>query len=182
MLEGKNIKLKLFTEDDLKEFVQLENVYVEQTEFLPPTLHSLMTRQKDFEETKGWWDEHRGGLVIADKTDRMLGAIGFFRRNPGEAGYEIGYGLLRRDDRGRGYGTESLRIFSAYMFELKPIPRLQILTAAGNTPSRRIAEKCGYQYEGTLRKCCYLRGDHVDVVIYSLLREECMPLTEALRQ
>jgi RimJ/RimL family protein N-acetyltransferase len=92
----------------------------------------------------------------------------------------VGYIILRREDRGRGYGTEALRIFSAYLFDAKPTERLQLVTMAGNVPSRRIAEKCGYQLEGTMRKFGFVRGKYVDAVMYSLLREECPTLAEVL--
>jgi RimJ/RimL family protein N-acetyltransferase len=58
---------------------------------------------------------------------------------------------------------------------------LQLTTADGNVAARRVAEKCGYQYEGTLRKIGFLHGQYVDAVRYSLLREECPPLAEALQ-
>jgi hypothetical protein len=45
MLEGRTITLRLFTDDDLEEHVEAENVYAEQTEHLPPAFRSLASRQ-----------------------------------------------------------------------------------------------------------------------------------------
>jgi ribosomal-protein-alanine N-acetyltransferase len=73
-----------------------------------------------------------------------------------------------------------LRIFSAYLFELRPIPRLQFGMFKGNAASRKVAEKCGYQYEGTQRQGNFLRGGYWDRETFSLLRSECPRLSEAL--
>ena len=96
------------------------------------------------------------------------------------AGYEIGYAIFRPEDRGKGYMTAALRIFSAYLFELKPVPRLQLGMFKGNAASRKVAERCGYQYEGTQRQGNFLRGQYHDRETFSLLRSECLPLAEAL--
>ena len=181
MLEGPKITLRLFTDADIETFVAAQNVVAEQEPYLPPRLRSLQLMRKHYEEKKGWWDEHEGHLAIVDKADRVLGGIGFFRSSPLESGYELGYDLLRRADRGKGYVTEAVRIFSAYLFELKPVPRLQILTDAENIASRRVAEKCGYVLEGTMKKAIFNRGEYADLVIYALMRENCMSLAEALK-
>ena len=180
MIEGKNVILRLFSKEDVDEYVKLENDYAELGEFLDPIFHSQMARRKEFEESKGWWDEDKGCMVIADKQGRMIGAIAFFRRSPLFAGYEVGYLILRREDRGHGYGTEALRIFSAYLFDLKPIPRLELLTVDRNVPARRIAEKCGYKHEGTYRDYWFVRGHYVTGVQYALFREDCPSLDEVL--
>ena len=77
--------------------------------------------------------------------------------------------------------TEALGIFSAYVFELKPIPRLQLGMFRGNAASRKVAEKCGYQYEGTQRQGNFLRGEYRDRETFSLLRSECPSLAEAMK-
>lgn len=45
----------------------------------------------------------------------------------------------------------------------------------GNAASRRIAEKCGYQLEGTARGAFFNDGRNQDVVIYALLRDDPRP-------
>ena len=179
MLEGYQVILRLFTEGDLEEYFRLFNEYAERGEFFPVAFHAIPPTRKDFQET-GWWEEEMGRMLVTTKDDRMLGTIGFFKDVKYHAGYEVGYWILRREDRGQGYMSEALRIFSAYLFELKPIPRLQVTTVEGNVASRRIAEKCGYQLEGTFRKHGFLRGKYMDVERLALLREDCPPLTEVL--
>jgi RimJ/RimL family protein N-acetyltransferase len=180
MLKGRKVILRLFTEEDLEELFALDSEIAARGEYFPIALHTLSDMRKQFRET-GWWQEDQGRMVIARGDDEMVGAIVFFRPSPMLAGYEVGYAIFRPEDRGKGYMTEALRIFSAYLFELKPIPRLQLGLFSGNAASRKVAEKCGYQYEGTQRQAGFLRGAYRDRETFSLLRSGCVPLSEALR-
>ena len=180
MLEGANVILRLFTDDDLDEFLKLDNTCAEMGEFAPVDLRSPAAFRKQFSETGGW-DDKLGRMLITDRGGRILGQIMFIKEPSYQSGYEVGFVVFRREDRGKGYTTEALRIFSAYLFELKGIPRLQLGTHADNIAARRVAEKCGYKLEGTLRQFFFTRGEYVDYVQYSLLRDECPSLAEAIK-
>ncbi len=179
MLRGRKVVLRLFTEDDLEKLFALDSDLAARGEYFPIALHTLSDMRKQFRET-GWWQEDQGRMVIASGEGETLGAIVFFRPSPMLAGYEVGYAIFQPGDRNKGYMTDALRIFSAYLFELKPIPRLQLGMFKGNLASRKVAEKCGYQYEGTQRQGNFLRGQFRDRETFSLLRNECLPLADAL--
>lgn len=180
MLEGRHVILRLMTEKDVEEFVALDQNLAERGAYLGVRLRSLAEVRKKFNEN-GWWGEDEGVLLITDKAGRLLGAIGFFRSAPYAVGYEVGYGLFRAADRGHGYMSEALRLFAAYLFELKPIPELHVGVTVGNAPSRRVAEKCGFQFVGTLRHFGFARGRYDDIELFQLLRADCPPLADALR-
>jgi RimJ/RimL family protein N-acetyltransferase len=180
MLEGRTVILRLFSEKDLDEFLTLENAYSDIGEFAAVGFRSPAQFRKEFSETGGW-SENLGRMLVTGKEGRLLGHIIFFKDPSYQSGYEVGYGIFRKEDRGHGYMTEALRIFSAYLFESKAVPRLQATTAVDNVAARRIAEKCGYQFEGVMRKMGFRRGEYVDAARYSLLREECPTLAEALK-
>ena len=78
MLKGDNVVLRLFKEEDLEEFLALHNNTSERGEFYPVSLRSLTECRIEFQE-KGWWDEHRGSMLITDKQGRALGTIFFFK-------------------------------------------------------------------------------------------------------
>ena len=180
MLEGPNIILRLFAEDDLEEFFTLDANVLARGEYYPISLHPLPVWRRRFQET-GWWEEDQGRMLINTKDGRLVGTIFFFKGMPYRAGYEIGYYLFRPVDHGKGLMTEALRIFAAYLFELKPIPRLELGIQVGNTGSRRVAEKCGFRLDGVMRKQFFCWGEYRDVEVYSLLREECPSLAQALQ-
>ena len=181
MLTGKKIKLRLFAEADLAELVELDADIAARGEFVPVALHPLAEMRRQLQES-GWWAQDQGRMAIIDGRDRLVGAIAFFRPSPTLAGYEVGYVIFRPADRGCGYVSEALALFSAYLFASMPIERLQLGMFTGNAASRRVAEKCGYRFEGTQRRGGFLRGEHHDRETFSLLRGEGPPLTALLAE
>ena len=180
MLEGPNIILRLFTEADVDSFLELDNDYAEKGELDAGNLRCPAEFRKHLAES-GAWDEKVGRMLITDKNGRLLGHIMYMKEPSYQAGYEVGFSIFRGADRGKGYTTEALRIFSAYLFELKPIPRLQLATHVDNLAARRVAEKCGYRLDGTLPQFYFARGGYADCALYSLLRNDCPALAEVLR-
>ncbi|MGD8454127.1 MAG: GNAT family protein [Phycisphaerae bacterium] len=179
MLEGHNVNLRLLTEADIAPLLTAANTYAEHGEFDARAFLVDPVFRKEFADS-GWWRDNQGMMLVTDKLDNMLGHIVFFEGMRHEAGYEVGYTIFRRRDRGRGYMTEALRIFSAYLFQQKPIARLHVKMLKGNVASRRIAEKSGYQLEGTFRRFGFANGQYYDHEVLALLREECPPLAEVL--
>jgi len=62
-----------------------------------------------------------------------------------------------------------------YLFGSKRVHRIQLVIVPENAASRRIAEKCGFQLEGTARGAFFNTGRNQDVLIYSLLRTDARP-------
>jgi RimJ/RimL family protein N-acetyltransferase len=114
-------------------------------------------------------------LAIADdKNDSYLGEILLFLRTPeaGEVGIgEIAY-VVAPAARGRGFASAAVSFLSAWAFSELGLERLQLSIRPDNVASRRVAEKAGYAYEGTLRSIKLIRGRRVDAGLYSLLRDE----------
>lgn len=177
MLTGKNINLRLIQDEDLPELLNLMNDLKHRGDFLGVELHHETKIQKYYADA-GYWESDFGRMLIVDKSGRLLGAITFFKGVGDSEGYEIGYQIYRKEDRGKGYATEALKLFCAYLFELKPIGRLQICTVKENIAARRIAEKCGFIYEGTMRGAYFARGTYHDLDFLSLLRNECPHLSK----
>ena len=76
--------------------------------------------------------------------------------------------------------TEAVHIVTAYLFEHEPIGRIQILLDPRNAGSRRVAEKAGYTLEGTLRHAHFDRGEYLDLLVFSILRNEAPKLSDLL--
>ncbi|MGE5631130.1 MAG: GNAT family N-acetyltransferase, partial [Caulobacteraceae bacterium] len=125
MLKGKNIILRTVRESDLEELYNTTSNIDERGDYDALFLQSEPLYKARFKEN-GFWDNDFGTLLITDKTGRILGDISFFKGLKYCEGYEIGYRIYRKENRGKGYMSEALKIFSAYMFSIKPIPRLQV--------------------------------------------------------
>jgi len=68
--------------------------------------------------------------------------------------------------------SEALSLFTKYLFATQTINRLKLSILPGNLASKRVAEKCGFKYEGAARGAFFHRGRHQDIEEYSLLRHE----------
>lgn len=83
----------------------------------------------------------------------------------------IGYALLP-DERGKGYGSEAVKILVDYLFLSKDISRIQAETHPKNVASQRVLEKAGFVKEGIIRRSFFSRGEWRDTTLFSVLREE----------
>ncbi|WP_338633688.1 GNAT family protein [Sporomusa ovata] len=177
MLQGKRVCLRTVRESDLELIYRLMTDVSQKGEYWLIDIPAEPAFRRGFAD-RGFWYEHFGRLLITDHQDegRVVGEIIYYRNADYRAGYEVGYQIFRRADRGKGYMSEALSLFSAFLFESKPIPRLQLTVVVGNESSRKVAEKCGYRYEGTLRKAAFLAGKYVDLELFGLLPDECPPL------
>src|SRR5262245_29919256 len=101
----------------------------------------------------------------------VVGAIGLDVSESIRQG-TIGYWCARAA-RGRGVTTRALRLLSKHALDDLGLERLQLFTDPDNHASQRVAEKVGYQREGTVRSHLPQRdGSRRDSIAFSLLRGE----------
>lgn len=111
-------------------------------------------------------------LAIADRADdHLIGEIVLFARAAEAAETDIGEIAYVVDpaERGRGVAPGAVRLLSEWAFAKLDLKRLQLSIHPDNVASHRVADKAGYQFEGTLRSVKEIRGDRVDIAVYSRL-------------
>ncbi len=106
--------------------------------------------------------------VTALPSDEAVGSIGIRVHAPGMA--EIGY-ITAPAARGRGLMPRAVTLLSDWAFGALDLERLQLGTFPGNPASQRVAEKCGFTYEGVLRRYGVQRGSRVDLSMFARIRE-----------
>ncbi|MHC3469262.1 GNAT family N-acetyltransferase [Streptomyces sp. 7R007] len=90
---------------------------------------------------------------------RTLGHIGVNAIHPVLRSARVGYWVLP-EARGRGVATRALAVASHWALTDLGLHRLELDHALGHEASCRIAERCGYRYEGTLRGAMFEAGRH----------------------
>jgi RimJ/RimL family protein N-acetyltransferase len=117
----------------------------------------------------GRWVEGRLDLGI-EAERRLVGSID--ARAPAGAMppgvCEIGLELFD-GERGWGLGTEALALFAAHLVGTG-FARVQASTAVDNAPMRRVLEKLGFVYEGTMRSFMPDGEGRADYVLFALTR------------
>ncbi|MHC1719640.1 MAG: GNAT family N-acetyltransferase [Clostridiaceae bacterium] len=109
--------------------------------------------------------------VILKETNECIGQIAYFfvdnKNHFAEIEYCIG-SLFQR----KGFATEATKAIIQYGFNKMNLHKIQICHKSINMPSRRVIEKCGFVYEGTLRDYFYQDGKYIDRLYYSMLKDE----------
>jgi RimJ/RimL family protein N-acetyltransferase len=59
-----------------------------------------------------------------------------------------------------------------WSFTRLEVERLELLTNVGNEASEGVARKCGFHREGVLRSARVIKGERVDLTLFSLLPGE----------
>ena len=130
---------------------------------------------QDFERT--WADRYRRGraehsamnFAIEDAGDgTFLGVAVAPHLDHDERTAELGY-VLDTEARGRGVATEALRLLTVWAFEEQDMIRLQLLISVSNDASKRVAQRCGYRFEGVLRGLYLNQGVREDTESWSRL-------------
>lgn len=89
-------------------------------------------------------------LMVEKATGELAGATGLHRTVWTTPKTEIGY-WARVSRWGRGFVTEAVDALTQYAFTQLAAVRVEIVTDEANGASRRVAERCGFVLEGTLR-------------------------------
>jgi RimJ/RimL family protein N-acetyltransferase len=117
------------------------------------------------------WRANVAMFAIAHQ-GRFSGSVDL--RFDGIGGAEVGFGLAPWA-RGKGLMTRALRLVLAWAFALPGVEVVYWRAQVGNSASRRVAGRCGFRMEGTVRGLLEQRGERRDAWIGSLRRGE--PLT-----
>lgn len=114
--------------------------------------------------------------IVSSETQELMGAIGL-TMEPENRCAEVGY-WLGKPYWNRGYMTEAARAVIRFAFENLNLNRVYASHFARNPASGRVMQKCGMQYEGTLRQH-FVRWDRAeDLVFYGILKNEWLALAD----
>jgi RimJ/RimL family protein N-acetyltransferase len=178
MLIGKRVRLRPVRQADLDALYDAHIAVSNRGAFYPLGIMSESTYRKRFAET-GFWEKTEGTLIIASADGEIAGHIEFFRPVAYWDAFELSYQLYDDRFKGQGFMTEAVQLLVDYLFGAKKEHRIHLIIVPDNTASRRVAEKCGFTLEGTVRGAFFNGGRNNDVLMYSLLRTDPRPWHDA---
>lgn len=115
-------------------------------------------------------DYYRWAIVDND-SNRCIGQIAFYLVDTNNHFAEIEY-CIASEYQNKGLMTEAVKAVIGFGFEIIGLHKIQISTKEINAPSKRVIEKSGFTYEGTLRDYFYYEGKYIDRLYYSMLFSE----------
>ena len=147
---------------------QVQSDYGEPTYETPEAVSELLERYINaYEKT----DTYRWGVFLKNEPDNCIGQVAYFLIDSHNEFCEIEY-CIGRKYQSKGYITEAVKIIIAYGFDKIGFNRIQVSCRHVNLPSKRVIEKCGFTYEGTLRQYFNHLGEFHDRLYFSILKDE----------
>jgi RimJ/RimL family protein N-acetyltransferase len=125
-------------------------------------------------QAQGVTDYHFVICLLAD--GRPIGTAGLHQVDHQNGTAEFGIAIGDKGEWGKGYGTDATRAICDFGFAELRLERIGLEVYDGNERGRRAYDKAGFVHEGTLRRAHYADGDHHDVHVMSLLRDEWLAL------
>jgi RimJ/RimL family protein N-acetyltransferase len=165
-LEGERLRLRPLHEDDLDVLWQAR-MDASAYPGANPVLRHELERRIDMSGrfVDGWL------YLGIEAGGRLAGEID--ARQPARslpAGvFELGIALFEDADRGRGFGTEAVRLLTRRLFDDEGAGRVQASTWVENTAMRRVFEKLGFAEEGILRSFMPSERGRDDYALYAIV-------------
>ncbi|MFE0462403.1 GNAT family N-acetyltransferase [Kitasatospora sp. NPDC058965] len=117
------------------------------------------------------WDRERGAHWAVSRTDgEVLGRIATKSWNLDDGVGGVGYWVLP-PARGAGVATGAVNALSAWALDRIGFHRLQLDHSTRNPASCRVAEKCGFLLEGTMRGAAVHDDGRHDMHLHARVRE-----------
>jgi RimJ/RimL family protein N-acetyltransferase len=105
--------------------------------------------------------------------DRLLGDINLDVMNEwGSRDAFVGIGVGDRNDWGKGYGTDAMKIMLRYAFTELNLRRVTLSVFEYNPRAIRSYEKVGFRHEGRLRSILLRDGKRWDMLYMGILAED----------
>jgi RimJ/RimL family protein N-acetyltransferase len=171
-------ELVRFVASDIKAAAEATARWLTDTEYArlldsdPPRLATAQALQAEWEKESP--NPHNFVVfdIQAKADERQIGFIALFNFywNHGEAWVAIGIG--EREYRGRGCGTDAMRVLLRYAFTELNLHRVTLIVFGYNPRAMRSYEKAGFVVEGRQRRCLHRDGQWWDMVFMGILKDE----------
>jgi RimJ/RimL family protein N-acetyltransferase len=113
----------------------------------------------------------REAFAVVDGAGEFLGlGLAFGIDREGQQ-LELGY-VVTPSARGRGVATRTLELLTEWARDELDALRIELWISSDNGGSKKVAERAGYRYEGTLRSYHFKQGRRDDFEIWSRLASD----------
>ena len=126
-------------------------------------------------------DQHPAKIqfsIRAMDDDRLLGETDLDVVKWASRDAFVGIGIYKREDWGKGYGTDAMQLLLRFAFTELNLRRVTLSVFEYNPRAIRSYEKCGFCIEGRQRGALLKDGKRWDMIYMGTLFEDWMELNE----
>jgi len=176
LLHGEKVHLAALTKADFPQYQEWFSQDVDMMRLLNPHAVYMNTPEAERE----WLNQAitnagKDNFLFSVRTlddDRLLGNFELFQVNWVARMCTVGIAIADPTLRGKGYGTDAMRIGLRFAFMELNLNRVMLEVYSYNLPAIRSYEKVGFVEEGRLRDKLRRDGEYHDIVQMSILRRE----------
>ena len=110
--------------------------------------------------------------IVNLENDKLIGNCGIMHINQKDRCAELGIFIGSEEHRGKGYGTEVLRILLDYCFNYLNLNNIHLGVMSFNERAINCYKKVGFKEYGRRRECYFLNGKYYDNVYMDILARE----------
>lgn len=154
-------------------FHAVDNSRKHLSEFLPwvVNMKTLSDFQNYIKNCELLYEEKKEVSFVIISEGKPVGRIGLHHMNHQNKIAAIGY-WLTKDAEGKGIIIRSCKKLISFGFYQLGLHRIEIKAAVQNLKSQAIPQKLNFKKEGILREAELVNGIFLDLVLYSILKEE----------
>lgn len=127
--------------------------------------------EKDWIEDVCKNGKHHYSIVKKDD-NKLLGTYGLEEKDAVSRRFHVGGFIGEIDERGKGYGTEALKLITKFAFEILNAETLFSGIFSFNEASIKSAQKAGYSIAGKYRNAYYYNGKYYDETCVEITKED----------
>ena len=166
---GENLYLSPINKDDCEIYTKwLNDVKVSGNLGNYKQMISLMSEQKILEELA----VGQTYAIVLNDNDKLIGNIGFNEIDNITRKASVGLFIGEKENRGKGYGAEALRLILDYGFKTLNLHNVMLIVHSDNERAIACYKKVGFREFGRRREATYKAGRYIDVVYMDILDGE----------
>jgi RimJ/RimL family protein N-acetyltransferase len=178
-ITGERVLLRPFTAADIEAMgpILADPEVLRLTGSVHSTAETLGRSPTLDERTRQWYESRaeqpdRLDLAVVDRTTgRCVGEV--VLNDLDDANDRCGFRiLLGPAGRGRGLGTEAIRLLLDHAFATTPLQRIELAVHDFNPRARHVYERAGFVHEGTRRAAFKFDGTYLDEHGMAVLRSD----------
>ncbi|MGE5631852.1 MAG: GNAT family N-acetyltransferase [Caulobacteraceae bacterium] len=178
MLSGNKVRLRAVEKEDIPKLVKIRNDEGTLTNLFSRLPHPVSVHAEELsyvEKCKKKYPDEVD-LLIEKLDGTIIGKCGTKQTRWKDSETTVHIFIGGDENRGKGYGTEAMKLLIRFIFEQMNIRRIRLNVFSFNERAVKSYEKLGFKVEAVSREAVFRYGCYYDLYEMGILRDEYLEL------